>query len=201
MDLLSGNYPGNYGEYRSDFDLYKKIEAKDQTPIGFYENSIKWFLNFAKDNPFSLLTVWVGKGIIFWSLTKTGGFWFHYFNNFEQLFTVLFSVASYVLIFGTALIYSLKIIKKKFKEGVFLEAVFLALVLLMMVSVVTIVSSRYRLVLFPFVVILSAGYWFEKEKFNYRYYIIVGGWLVFATIFDLMLQYDKFLYKIGLLLS
>ena len=78
---------------------------------------------------------------------------------------------------------------------------FLALVLLMMVSVVTIVSSRYRLTLFPFAVILSAGYWFEKEKFDYRYYIITGGWLVFATIFDLMLQYDKFLYKIGLLLS
>ena len=201
VDLLSGNYPGNYGEYRSDFDLYKKIEEKDPTPIGFYENSIKWFLNFTKDNPFSLLTVWIEKGIIFWSLTKTGGFWFHYFNNFEQLFTVLFSVASYVLIFGTALIYSLKIIKKKFREGVFFEAVFLALVLLMMVSVVTIVSSRYRLTLFPFAVILSAGYWFEKEKFDYRYYIITGGWLVFATIFDLMLQYDKFLYKIGLLLS
>jgi len=201
VDLLSGNYPGNHGEFRSDFELYEKIEAESNNQIEFYESSLNWFFDFAKNNPLGLFFIWIEKGIIFWSLTKTGGFWFHYFNNYEQAGTILLSILSYIFIFGTAIIYSLKILKEKFKGDIFSKAMVGSATLLMFVSVVTIVSSRYRITLLPFVIILSAGYWWNKNSFNYKYYLLTGGWLLLATALDLYLQYDKFLEKIGLVIS
>jgi len=201
VDLLSGNYPGNHGEFRSDFELYRQIEAESVTPIKFYESSSKWFFDFAKNNPLTLLLIWAEKGVIFWSMTKTGGFWFHYFNNYEQGATVLLSILSYILVFGTAIIYSLKVFREKFKDDLFLKGLVGSALLLMLVSVVTIISSRYRITLLPLALILSAGYWWRKSDFNYKYYLIAGGWLVAATALDLWMQYDKFLQKIGLILS
>ncbi|MFA5173383.1 MAG: glycosyltransferase family 39 protein [Candidatus Paceibacterota bacterium] len=201
VDLLSGNYPGNHGEFRSDFDLYRETEEKSSNQIAFYDNSLKWFLDFAKENPVSLSLVWTEKGIIFWSPTKTGGFWFHYFNSFEQTLTILFSILSYVLIFGTALVYSLKTAKEKAKNT-FSKAMIFSMIFLFLVSVITIVSSRYRITLLPFAVILSAGYWFsEKGEISWKMQLAPLLFFTIAASLDLYLQIDKFWQKIGTIIS
>jgi hypothetical protein len=201
VDLLSGNYPGNHGEFRSDFDLYRETEEKSSNQIAFYDNSLKWFSDFAKKNPVSLSLIWAEKGIIFWSPTKTGGFWFHYFNSFEQALTILFSILSYVFIFGTALVYSLKIIKEKAKNT-FSKAMIFSMIFLFLVSAITIVSSRYRITLLPFAVILSAGYWFSKNK-EISWKMQAAPFLFFAAAagLDLYLQAEKFWQKIETLIS
>ncbi|MDD4761544.1 MAG: hypothetical protein PHZ25_00775 [Candidatus Pacebacteria bacterium] len=199
VDFLSGNYPGNHGEYRSDFELYQKIEAEDPTPMGFYENSTKWFLNFAKEEPIKLAGVWLEKSVIFWSMTKTGGFWFHYFNKGEQAATIIMSIISYFLIYGTAIAYAVKLLKDKFKGNDFLKAVFVSTFFLVLISIITIISSRYRLTLLPIMLIFSFGFWAEEKK--WKYISLAGVWIVFATFLDLFLQYDKFLDKIGIIVS
>lgn len=199
VDFLSGNYPGNHGEYRSDFELYQKIEAEDPTPMGFYENSTKWFLNFAKEEPIKLAGVWLEKSVIFWSMTKTGGFWFHYFNKGEQAATIIMSIISYFLIYGTAIAYLMKYIKEKFRGNDFLKAMFVSAFFLTLISIMTIISSRYRLTLLPMMLVFSFGFWAEEKKWKYGF--LAGGWILLATFLDLFLQYDKFLDKIGIIIS
>ena len=200
MDVLSGNYPGNHGEYRSDFELYKQIEADNPTPVGFDRAGKEWLKNFVLTEPGRVINVWVEKAVIFWGATKTGGFWFHYFNGAEQMVTVALSVLFYIFIFATAGGY---VIGRRNSDVISRDSgrkitpvmkVYLAAAAgLFLISVITIISSRYRLTLLPVAALASAGFFYEvwPSVYGKRYAWMALGLLMIATAADAWLQWEK----------
>lgn len=192
VDVLSGNYPGNHGEYRSDFPLYKEIEAANPTPVEFNRAGARWLANFAMTELGRLVGVWTEKAIIFWGATKTGGFWFHYFNSVEQAVTVALSALFYIFIYGAAGAYVLARRSGR-RMPAAMKTYLIAAAGLFLISVVTIVSSRYRLTLLPVAALASAGFFYEvwPSIYRYRYAAMAGVLMMAATGVDAWLQWEK----------
>lgn len=51
MNFLSGNYPGNHGEFNSDFPLFQEMKEKYPAPTEFNKQAKAWYKDFVLSHP------------------------------------------------------------------------------------------------------------------------------------------------------
>lgn len=197
MNFLSGNYPSNHGEFNSDFPLFKEMKEKYPAPTEFNKQAKKWYKDFVLDHPFEALKIKIEKTIIFFSLAKTSGFWFHYFGKIDQISTILISIFQNAVIIGSQLFFWIILVKKYFKEKIDSKEIFILFttLALMATPILTVIASRHRLpfvvMSFPIVVYVFSLIFKKHWRENVKTIIIVITILALSTAVDSYLQLGK----------
>lgn len=199
VDLLSGNYPGNHGEFTANFDFLKDLYASNPAPTDFQKAATGWYINFWKTEPIQAASILLEKSVIFFALTKTSGFWFHYFSSKDQIATVLLSIIENVIIIGGFFMFLILVIRDFFKKRKPNEkqVLFIGIILALIASpILTIISNRYRLPLAIFSLLLIAYDYVELGKLEKKTKILVislaAAALFLTSVTDLALQFGKF---------
>lgn len=200
MNILSGNYPGNHGEFNSDFPLFKEYKEKYGEPVEFNRAAKAWFRDFVIHHPIQAFESVSQKALILFSLAKTSGFWFHYHGKIDQIPTLLLSILQNFLILGSILLFTINAISKK-KNISKKELLVLAFLLILIATpIIAVIANRHRL---PLAVISLPifAYMLMELKANYRKMlgkiILVIVILAISTGIDIYLQYDKFKERIN----
>lgn len=197
MNFLSGNYPGNHGEFNSEFPLFQEMKEKYPSPIEFNKQAKKWYRNFVLEHPIEAIKIKIEKITIFFSLAKTSGFWFHYFNKIDQLATILISIFQSVIIIGSQIFFWIFLIKKYFKEKLESKEIFVIFTTfaLMATPILTVIASRHRLpfmiMSFPIVVFVFSLIFKKSWKENIKTIIVVVSIVSVSTAIDAYLQLGK----------
>ncbi len=198
MNFLSGNYPGNHGEFNSDFPLFQDMKEKYPAPTEFNKQAKKWYKEFVFKHPLQAIKIKLEKTTIFFSLAKTSGFWFHYFGKIDQGITILISIFQNGVIIGSQVFFWIILIKKYFKDKTIdSKEVFLlfATLALMVTPILTVIASRHRLpfavLSFPIVAFVLSVLLQKPWKENLKKIIIVVVILGIATTVDTYLQFGK----------
>jgi hypothetical protein len=201
MNILSGNYPGNHGEFNANFPFYKELREKYPSPIDLNTASKAWYRNFVIHHPIQALGVLIEKALILFSLAKTSGFWFHYFGKGDQIFTILLSIIENAIILGSILLFILHTFKKNLKEVTRRDLlIFLSLLILIATPIISVIANRHRLPLTVMSLpILSYILFILKNEWRKMIWkiIIVIVILGISTSIDVYLQFDKFKERIN----
>lgn len=201
LNFLSGNYPGNHGEFTSDFPFYKELKEKYQSPVELNNEAKKWYKDFVLHHPIQATKILIEKALIFFSLTKTSGFWFHYFGKTDQILTILISILQNFIILGSIILYGTMVVKRWINKQFLLPDIFLTstFVVLTVTPIISVIANRHRLPLvimslplFVYVAYIIKNN-FRKMKWEIAITIFI---LIASTGFDLFLQFDKFKSKI-----
>lgn len=201
LNFLSGNYPGNHGEFTSDFPFYKELKEKYPSPVELNNKAKEWYKDFVFNHPIQAITILIEKVIIFFSLTKTSGFWFHYFGKTDQILTILISIFQNFILLGSIILYGIMIIKRWINKQFLLPDIFLSSVFIALTAtpILSVIANRHRLPLvimslplFVYIVYIVKNN-FKRMKWEIVITILI---LIFSTSFDLFLQFDKFKSKI-----
>ncbi|MEK7612049.1 MAG: hypothetical protein AAB407_01785 [Patescibacteria group bacterium] len=208
MNLLSGNYPGNHGEFTADFLLFEDLKSLYPAPVDFSRAAEDWYRDFFFHHPFQALGILFEKTMIFFSLTKTSGFWFHYFGSFDKAVTVVISVIQNFLILGTIFAFMIMTILRYIRErSISKRDIFFFCIIAVMIAIpiLTVVANRHRLPLavlsLPLfgIVFMNVVSWVSQKKV--KFFSIVAIPLIVTTFIDLSLQFDKFKSHLSKLLS
>jgi hypothetical protein len=202
LNFLSGNYPGNHGEFTSDFPYYKELKEKYESPVEMNREAKKWYKNFVFEHPIQATKIILEKVLIYFSLTKTSGFWFHYFGKTDQILTILISILQNFIILGSIILYGVMIIKRWINKQFLLPDIFISAIFgaLAITPIISVIANRHRLplVIMSLPLFIYVAYMlknnFRKMKWEIIITILV---LIFSTSFDLFLQFDKFKSKIN----
>ncbi len=202
MNLFSGNYPGNHGEFNSDFPLFKEYKQKYPAPTEFNKVAKKWYVNFVLDTPITAITILLEKTLMMFSLAKTSGFWFHYLGRPDQIITIIVSIFQNFILFFLIILYYLIVIKKFIKDKIVNMdiVVFATSLILMLTPILTVISNRHRL---PLVImslpILGYMFFYLHNNFKHIYREIAITILIISisTFFDIYMQFDKFKLRMG----
>ncbi len=201
LNFLSGNYPGNHGEFTSDFPFYKELKEKYPSPVELNNEAKKWYKDFVLHHPIQATKILIEKALIFFSLTKTSGFWFHYFGKTDQILTILISILQNFIILGSIILYGTMVVKRWINKQFLLPDIFLAstFVVLTVTPIISVIANRHRLPLvimslplFAYVAYILKNN-FRKMKWEIAITILI---LIASTSLDLFLQFDKFKSKI-----
>lgn len=197
MNFLSGNYPGNHGEFNSDFPLFKEYKEKYPSPVEFNTAAKSWYRDFVIHHPIQAIGVIAEKSIIFFSLAKTSGFWFHYHSKFDQILTILISIVENFMILGSTILFILLAPKHLWKREINKTEIFILLTLLALslTPILTVIANRHRLPLvimtLPLLVYAIDLISREYKRMFWKISIVVLILLV-STSIDVVLQFDKF---------
>lgn len=203
LNLLSGNYPGNHGEFTADFDLFKKLKEENPRPLDLERAAAAWYRDFVFSHPVQAAGILLEKLVLFFSLTKTSGFWFHYFSNKDQLATLALSVLQNFFIVGGYFLFLFAGVKKLFsRQPLTKDYIFWALLSFIMIAtpVLAVISNRQRLQLSVFLLPMLAYSYLEFLRWDFRSKFIALS-LTMALLFvssglDVYLQLDKFKERI-----
>ena len=201
LNFLSGNYPGNHGEFTSDFPFYKELKEKYPSPVELNNQAKQWYKDFVINHPFQAGKILLEKTFIFFSLTKTSGFWFHYFGKIDQVLTILLSIIQNFIILGSIIMFGIMIVKRWINKQFLSPDIFIAfsVLALAITPIISVIANRHRLPLaimslplFVYIVcILKNNY--KQMKLEIIVTILI---IVFSTSVDLFLQFDKFKSKL-----
>ncbi len=197
MNLLSGNYPGNHGEFNADFPFFKELKEKYESPVEFSEQAKLWYKNFVIEHPIQATGVLIEKALVLFSLAKTSGFWFHYFGKFDQIPTILISVIQNFIILTSIIFYLLISIGKIKNKTINYNEIFIlaSFVMLIATPILTVIANRHRLPLtimsLP-VIVWTIDYLIINYKTQYKKVLIAILIIFISTSVDVYLQFDKF---------
>jgi 4-amino-4-deoxy-L-arabinose transferase-like glycosyltransferase len=197
MNLLSGNYPGNHGEFNANFPLFKELKEKYSYPINFNSAAKSWYRNFVIEHPIQATGVLVEKATVLFSLAKTSGFWFHYFGKYDQLATILLSILQNFIILTCILVFLLTSLGKIKSRNINKKEVFILLAFLILIAtpILTVIANRHRLPLtimsLP-VIVWSANYLIANYRTQYKKILLAILIIIISTSIDVYLQFDKF---------
>lgn len=198
MNLLSGNYPGNHGEFSADFPLFKDMKERFSSPVEFNKAAQSWYINFVITHPLRAAGIILEKVAVFPSLAKTSGFWFHYASPVDQLLTIAISGVQNAIILVAVLVFWILAIPRIRTRTISRTEVFLLCtsVALALTPIVTVIANRHRL---PFVLLslpLVAWSISELSQRTWRRRLILVSMatliIVISTSIDVYLQFDKF---------
>lgn len=199
LNFLSGNYPGNHGEFNADFPFYKELKSKYESPVDFNNAAQKWYRDFVIVHPLQATSILFEKAVLCLSLAKTSGFWFHYLGKFDQILTILLSILYNFIILTSILLFILLSIKKIKNRSISKEEIFanLSIIILITTPILAVIANRHRLPLtvmsLPIVIyildILIKNYKNKKMLLNVAVVIFIIG---LATSYDVYIQFDKF---------
>ncbi len=197
MNLLSGNYPGNHGEFNADFPLFKALKEKYSYPINFNSAAKAWYRNFVIEHPIQATGVLVEKAAALFSLAKTSGFWFHYFGKYDQLATILLSILQNFIILTCILVFLLTSLGKIKNRNINKKEIFILLTFLILIAtpILTVIANRHRLPLtimsLP-IIAWSANYLIANYRTQYKKILLAILIIIISTGIDVYLQFDKF---------
>jgi hypothetical protein len=197
MNLLSGNYPGNHGEFNADFPFFKELKEKYESPVEFSEQAKLWYKNFVLTHPIQATGILIEKSVVLFSLAKTSGFWFHYFGKYDQLATLLISIAQNFIILTGILMYLFILISKIRNKTIEKKEIFILFTFLILIAtpILTVIANRHRLPLtiisLP-VIAWVFDYLIVNYKTQYKKILLAILIIFISTSIDVYLQFDKF---------
>lgn len=196
MNILSGNYPGNHGEFNADFPLFVELKRKYSSPVDFNAAAKAWYKNFVIHHPIQASGILLEKVIVLFSLAKTSGFWFHYSGKLDQIPTILLSILENFIILTSILFYLISLIPKIKSREINSREIFVlfAFIILIMTPILSVIANRHRLPLtimsLP-IVIYSIDYLIKNYKLNYRKILLAILIIAISTSIDVYLQFGK----------
>lgn len=200
LNFWIGNYPGGNGEQESPKEANDFILNNEVWTVG--DESVRQFKNFVVEHPgeFSLLSLKrINK---YFSIFRPMGFWF-YDSGWSQIIFVASSAAVSFFVLILALAGMILIIKSKNKP-VALNYLALFTVATPIILFVTVVETRYRFQIYPFLAILAAYFIVEykKDKNLWLKILVVASLVVIVNGgLDLAVNLESFKAKLASHLS
>lgn len=197
LNIFSGNYPGNHGEFNANFPLYKELKEKYPSPIAFNTATKEWYRNFVIHHPIKATKVIAEKILVFFSLAKTSGFWFHYFGKIDQIPTILISALENFIILGCIIFYLIYTLPKIKNKTITPKEIFIlvSFIVLSLTPILTVIANRHRLPLaimsLP-IVIYVLDIMIQNYKIHLKNILIVVCIIILSTSIDIYLQFNKF---------
>lgn len=161
------SWVGYHPDSRGEFEVPPEIEAKIEglSPAEREALSAAEVRALAVSRPGHMVVRTLQKGFKQFALTKTSGFWFHYFGAWDQVVTlvgsILFNLA--LLSLGFAALIQL-LLKRRVDDW---RLVFLGLLAFLLIAppILTVVINRYRIPILPIFAILSVT-WLTSARSN-----------------------------------
>lgn len=157
----------------------------EQGIYGLSDRATHEFLLFLREHPLVFIELCLIRAIRYFSLIRPMGFWF-YQTGWPQLVFVFTSALGIAVLFVSGLAGLISIVKKRKELYWYLVAFTLSAPLLLLP---TVVQSRYRFQIYPFLAILGGYAWMEwkKNQDNKRAWIGVIVFLLAISLIDLLL--------------
>lgn len=193
--LHNGNYHGASGE--NDIELLPEaLKIKEEQGVFAVEDySKQQFFNFIKQHPLEYLSLHFKKISIYFSWLRPTGHW-TYLTNWQRLTTYVFSGIFSVLVFSLG-ITGIWHAFKKLKNNKIIKYLILFTILTPLPFIITLVETRYRYPIYPLLAIFGAyavmTIWQNKK---FKYFTIITGILLINSVFDLIINWSRFLDKI-----
>lgn len=203
-NFIVGNYPANRGVFETSFPEYQKLVAEHPSPVDLEQASKKAYGQFLSDHPGKAFAVLIEKSFLFFSLTKTSGFWFHYLGRLDHWGTVLLSIAQNAIFLFTFFLFICMAVLRSHRERRWLRwEIFLVVssIFLVAPSIATIISNRYRLLLLVIYVpallyVIQDWRTYSKKE---RIYLVAlpATFIIFSTLLDVVLQMEKVVGRVS----
>ena len=194
LNFWIGNHVGANGEQETNQEISNFINTHNVVEIG--NESISQFENFIFSHPVEFIGLTFSRANKYFSILRPMGFWF-YTSGWRQLLFVFSSAvfSFFVLVFSLAGI--IRTIKFKEKSLYYLLAF---TILTPLILFITVVETRYRFQIYPFLAIFAAYFIESFNKQNKKiwlqtlflaFVIIVANGLI-----DGLINFDTFKAKI-----
>lgn len=190
-----GNYHGGGGEQEPREEHYSFAKSNEVREIN--QESMKQFKSFLFSYPgefFKFTFLRINK---YFSVLRPMGFWFYQTGLGQLLFVVSSALASiFLFVFGLA-----GLIKAVKQKSVLFNYVMAFTFITPLIIFVTVVETRYRFQIYPFLALFSGylffvlkqkkGWWKDKEL------LIAFCFVLLNAMVDLFLSWDKFGQKLA----
>ncbi len=203
-NFFVGNYPSNHGVFETSFPEYQKLVAEYPNPVDLEQASKDAYSQFLSDHPGKAFAVLIEKSFLFFSLTKTSGFWFHYFGRLDHWGTVFLSIAQNTIFLFSFFLFICMAILRSYREWRWLRwEMFLVVssIFLMAPSIATIISNRYRLLLLVIYIpalLYAVQEWHAYSKKERIVLVALPAVLIiFSTLLDVALQMEKVIGRVS----
>mgnify|MGYP001603776696 CR=1 FL=1 len=203
-NLFIGNYPPKHGVFETDFPQYQKLVEDYPNPVDLEQASKRAYSQFLSDHPGRAFTALIEKSFLFFSLTKTSGFWFHYFGRLDHWGTVLLSIAQNTVFLFSFFLFICMAILRSYREWRWLRwEMFLVVssIFLVVPSIATIISNRYRLlllVIYTPALLYAVQEWHAYSKKERIVLVALPAVLIiFSTLLDVVLQMEKVIGRVS----
>lgn len=188
---------GNNPQARGGFEKAPEVQQVRNSGISSKELdriSKEKYIEFLKNNPFRFLELQVRKAAIYFSLARPGGFWIVLWDYPRELAAVIsFSLIWLVVIFVGGLAGSIYFWHSRPDAQ---SRMFVLFALLQPLAVIPIiVESRYRIPLFPFLIIFAA-YFYTKRPLRKNAIVSSLAFLGLTTSYDIFSNASYFLNQL-----
>ena len=194
LDIWVGLNPNSTGEFNLDTlpEITQKISGL--TPDTVDRISMLEVKKIIREKPIFAIKRTIQKFFKLFALTKTSGFWFHYYGTFDQSATIVLSIVFNFLLLLVGCAGIIFVILKRDYKNMLLRICFFGIVLMSVAPTISVVVNRYRIPMLPFFT-LFAGYWLVNSKGRERIYsvIIAVSFLFFSTGVDMWGSSEKIL--------
>ncbi|TSD02224.1 MAG: oligosaccharyl transferase STT3 subunit [Parcubacteria group bacterium Athens0714_24] len=187
LNFWIGNYHGGSGEQGLTPEQQGFVSTHTMKEVN--SESINQFKNFLLHYPGEFIKLTILRINKYFSVIRPMGFWF-YQKGWGQLLFVFLSALASVFLFVFGLAGFIKALKSKNESLYYLLA---AVIFTPLILFVTVVETRYRFQIYPFLAILAGYFLVERDK---------TFWLVGIIIFlngavDLLLSIEKIKERLG----
>jgi hypothetical protein len=202
-NLFVGNYPSNHGVFYTDFPESQFLIERYKNPVDLERAFKDAYKDFVIQHPIGAIRIMLEKSFLFFSLTKTSGFWFHYYGSIDHWATVLVSILQNAILLFSFFLFVCMSMLRSYRERKWVRwEMFLVVTAIFLVapSIATIISNRYRLLLLVvyipalLYVLREWSMWPRRERLTLSLLSII--FLLFATGLDVLLQFDKVVERI-----
>lgn len=199
LDMWVGVYPKGTGEFNLDTlpEITQRIQGL--APEELDRVALTEAKKIIVEQPAFVLQRTASKFFKLFAITKTSGFWFHYFGSVDHSLTVLLSVLFNALLLtcaGAAIL--LAGIKRVFTVPILCVCI-IAIGLLAAAPTLTVVVNRYRIPMLPFITVLATYWLIAASTWRERLMTLGGsiGFLVLCTSIDLWGSWNKVIDRLS----
>lgn len=190
-----GNYHGGGGEQEPREEHYSFVKNNEVREIN--QESMKQFKSFLSNYPKEFIKLTFLRINKYFSILRPMGFWFYQIGLDQLLFVTSSALASiFLFIFGFA-----GLIKAVKQKNVLFNYVAAFTFITPLIIFVTVVETRYRFQIYPFLALFSGylffilkekkGWWKNKEL------LIAVCLIILNAVVDLSLSWEKFGQKLA----
>ncbi len=202
LDIWVGMDPEGPGEFNLDKLPHITEQIKDIPPDELDHFAMTQAKKIVREHPLFALQRTVSKFFKLFSLTKTSGFWSHYFGAKDQMATVALSILFNLALLAMGFAGIVYGVMKRVIDRPLLWVSLLAILALSAAPTISVVINRYRIPMLPFFTILAA-FWLTTARGKRERLITLSaalGFLALCVGVDLWGSVDKVRERLKFLL-
>lgn len=200
LDIWVGLHPEAKGEFEVPKSVAEQIKGLDSDALEYL--SLHETTRILREMPVHSAIRTAQKGFKLFALSKTSGFWFHYYTRYDQALTLLLSIGFNSVMLGLVFAAMFEILWRRKVRHWLIGLSFVSILGMAACSIISVVIFRYRLPLMPFMVLLI-GSWLTcaEPRDRIRTLAASGIFLVAATTIDFWGNSTKVLERLGRIIN